>query len=112
MLLAGVAQHARFQPFRAFCVGPCSGKAQYLGGLPKGHRAFPSIYSIMQEVSLPQIGFSGARDVWPPVRCLEYVVNSMVHSVGDHVAGAKCIASHRPISQKAKLRIKKAEKQT
>jgi len=36
MLLAGVTQHVRFHPFRAFCVGPCSGKAQYLGVYPRG----------------------------------------------------------------------------
>jgi hypothetical protein len=38
MLLAGVTQHARFHPFRAFCVGPCSGKAQYLGVYPRATR--------------------------------------------------------------------------
>jgi len=36
MLLAGVTQHVRFHPVRAFCVGPCSGKAQYLGVYPRG----------------------------------------------------------------------------
>jgi hypothetical protein len=43
-----------------FCVGHCFGEAQYLG-LPKGHRAFPSAYSIMHKVSLPQIRFVGAK---------------------------------------------------
>jgi len=41
MLLAGVTQHAGFPFFRAFCVGPCSGKAQYLGGYPRGTELSP-----------------------------------------------------------------------
>jgi hypothetical protein len=81
MLLAGVTQHVRFHPFRAFCVGPCSGKAQYLGVYPRGTRLSPPTYSIMQEVSLPQIRFVGARDVWPPASCPDYLVNSMVRFV-------------------------------
>ncbi len=36
LLLAGVTQHARFPPLGAFCVGPCSGKAQYLRVYPRG----------------------------------------------------------------------------
>jgi len=55
-------------------------------GLRKGHPAFPSTYSIMQEVSLPQIRLVGAPDVWPRVSCPEYVVNSMVRFVWGHVA--------------------------
>ncbi len=30
MLLAGVTHHAGFRSFKAFCLGPCSGEAQYL----------------------------------------------------------------------------------
>jgi hypothetical protein len=36
VLLAGVTQHVRFHPFRAFCGGPCSRKAPYLGVYPRG----------------------------------------------------------------------------
>jgi hypothetical protein len=36
LLLAGVTQYARFPVFRALCMGPCSGKAQYLGVYPRG----------------------------------------------------------------------------
>jgi hypothetical protein len=65
--------------FEGFCVGPCSGVAQYLGVYPRGTAL--STYSIMQEVSLPQIRFVGARDVWPPVSCPDYLVNSMVRFI-------------------------------
>jgi hypothetical protein len=67
--------------FQGLLRGPflwCSPISQ---GLPKGHRAFPSTYSMMQEVSLPQITFVGARDVWPPASCPDYLVNSMVRFV-------------------------------
>jgi hypothetical protein len=80
-------------------------------GLPNGHSAFPSTYSIMSEVSLPQTRFvRGARDVWPPARCPEYMFNNMVRFVhwGTMLHELLLyIVSHGPISQKAKLRIKK-----
>jgi hypothetical protein len=35
LLLASATQHARFCCLRAICVGPCSGKAWYLGVYPR-----------------------------------------------------------------------------
>jgi hypothetical protein len=72
---------SRVSFFQGLLCGPLLWRSPIPQGLPKGHWGFPSTYSIMQEVSLPQIRFVGAPDVWPTLSCPDYLVNSMVRFV-------------------------------
>jgi hypothetical protein len=50
-------------------------------GFTQGAPSFPLRILHHAEVSLPQIRFVGARDMWPPVSCMYYLGNSMVRFV-------------------------------
>jgi len=86
-------------------MGPYSGKAQYLGVYPRGTGL--STPHTMQEVSLPQIRFVGAPDVWPPVSCPEYVVNSMVRFVWGPCCMSYVYCFTRAYFSKGKVKNKK-----
>jgi hypothetical protein len=74
MLLAGVTQHAGFHSFRAFCVGPCSGKAQHLGVYPRGPELSPPHTASCRKFHCLKLDLSGlhgqqhavVRFVWGP----------------------------------------------
>ncbi len=127
VLLAGVTQHVRFHPFRAFCVGPCSRKAQYPRVYPRGTGLSPPHTPSCRKFPCLKLDLLEHGRYLPPhtPSCMKFHclnLDSLEHkmcgllwvaritwstarsdSFGDHVAWAKCIVSHWPIFSKAKF---------